>query len=624
MGSRIHLAALAAVLSLSSPARAVVDLPAPSPTEAELLGKAKALSDEGKYAEAERLLAHATSPMLRWSRAVIVSRQGRYTEAAAALRAIAAEVGGKLELRDSDGWLLLAAAWKAPPEALAAHARGFHLSTQGRCEEAKASLEEALRRAPGLVDARYHLGYCLSKLGDAEGAERQLRTAIAGYARSDRFLRASAEYTLGNLLWQRGREEAKEALTLLRSAASPEGQGRLPGVLLALAQAHAAAGDEPGSRAAFAEMIERIEAGEGREIPPETAADVRSLLSWAGCARRPARSADGVPPRCAARAAFERAALASRALGDGKAAEAEKAARDATALEPTYGMAWFLLGRSLLDQERLPDAEAAFRKAREHRGWLDARQGAGASALLAHTLVERGSASGEAVRLAVEAATAAVAPDDAAARARYETLIGRAFEASGNRACALEHLRTAAGLAGAPDELRMRAQALVTEVKATPADRPDCFEFQLYAPETLSAFWRRYRTDHPLERFEKPTVLYEYHPMERLRVRVRFTGAHRAVSEPIARLLTVDRGRTAPIGANITWSQLGAQYHGEMEVVEKGASRWIVVSDGLRESLASELPGGGEADAYLAFFGVVDDAPMLFLTEFDASARGPG
>jgi tetratricopeptide (TPR) repeat protein len=148
---------------------------------------------------------------------VSIAHQGRYAEAATIVRSVAKELGMTVELQDPDGWILLAA--------LAAHARGFQLSHQGRCEEAKVALEEALRIAPGLADARYHLGFCLMKLGDRKGAERELRSAIAGYARTERVLQASAQYSLGNLLWELGAGPAREAVALLERAMAPEGQG---------------------------------------------------------------------------------------------------------------------------------------------------------------------------------------------------------------------------------------------------------------------------------------------------------------------------------------------------------------------------------------------------------------
>jgi tetratricopeptide (TPR) repeat protein len=623
MTSRIRRAALAAVLSLSAPARAAVDLPAAPPAETELLGKAKALAAEGKYAEAEAALAAATSPAARWSRAVIVSRQGRYAEAVAALRAIAAEVGGKLELRDPDGWLLLAAAWKAPPEALAAHARGFHLSTQERCEEAKASLEEALRLAPQLADARYHLGYCLGQLGDDAGAERELRAAIKGYARSERFLQASAQYSLGNLLVRRGAEGAREATGFLRQAMASEGQGRSPAVLVALGNACAALKELPCGRASFAEAIERLERGEQREFPMEAQRQLRNVLWQEGCARRPARVAEGTPPRCAAPGAIERVSLSSRALAEGKVTEAEAAARAASALEPGFGAAWFLLGRSLIEQERFADAEAALRNARAHSGWLDATQAAGATSLLAHALVKRGSTTGEAVRLANEAATASMTPDDPTSRVWFQTLIGRAFAVAGNRPCALARLRDAVSVLGAPEELASRAQTILKEVEGSPGPNKECFEYQLYVPATLAATWRAYRSAHPLEQVSgRASDNYEIHPTERHRARIHFTGARRPISGPLARMLAEFAG--GPPGFGWTWKELGQLYKQEAEILEAGQKRWIAIPDGLADALAKELPGGGDADAYVSFFGALNDTPLFFLGEFDASACGPG
>lgn len=624
MTSRFVLATLiAAILGAPPAALAYVQLPLAPRTEAELMAKAKALVDEGRYAEAEALLAGSVSPSARWSRAVVASRQGRYSEAAVALRAIAAEVGGKLEVRDSDGWILLAAAWQAPPEALAAHARGFHLSTQERCADAKKALEEALRLAPQLADARYHLGYCLGQLGDDAGAERELRAAIRGYARSERFLQASAQYSLGSLLLRRGPDGAREATGFLRQAMAPEGQGRSPAVLAALGNACAALKDLPCGRASFAEAIERLERGEQREFPMEAQRQLRNVLWQEGCARRPARAAEGAPPRCAVSAAIEKVSLSSRALADGKVTEAVAAARAATALEPGFGTAWLLLGRSLVELERFADAETALRKAREHSDWLDPTQAAGATSLLAHALVKRGSATGEAVRLADEAAAASMKPGDPTSRVWFQTLIGRAFAVAGNRPCALERLRDAASVLGAPEELASRAQTILKEVEASPGPNKECFEYQLYLPTTLTATWRTYRSAHPLEKVSgRASDNYELHPAERHRARIRFTGARRPISGPLARMLAEFSG--GPAGFGWTWKELGQRYKQEAEVVEAGQKRWIAIPDGLADALAKELQGGGDADAYVAFFGALNDAPLFFLSEFDASAHGPG
>lgn len=619
----IRAATIAAALSLSPGLTlARVNVPQAPADELERVEKAKALAGEGKHVEAEQVLAGTSSPAARWSRAVMLAGQGRYAEAATAMRAVAGELGGKLEPRDPDGWILLAAAWKAPPAALAAHARGFHLSQHERCAEAKEALEEALRLAPQLADARYHLGYCLGELGDDAGAERELRAAIAGYARSERFLQASAQYTLGNVLGRRGPATIRESVSLFQQAMAPEGQGRNPAVLASLGSACYAMKDLACARSSLAEAVERLERGEQQGFPLEMAKQLRNGLWQEGCARRPARAADGTPPRCAGPAAAEKVSLSSRALADGKPAEAETAARAATALEPGFGAAWLLLGRSLIELERFGEAEAALRKAREHSDWLDATQAAGATSLLAHALVKRGSATGEAVRLAAEAAAASVKPGDPTSRVWFQMLIGRAFAAAGNRPCALVRLRDAVSVTGAPEELASRANTALKEVEASPGPNRECFEYQLYLPTTLAAVWRAYRAAHPFEQVSGPSDHYELHPAERYRARIRFTGARRPVSGPLARMLAEFAG--GPAGFGWTWKELGQKYRQEAEVAESGQKRWIAIPDGLAEALARELPEGGEADAYVSFFGALNDVPLFFLGEFDASAGGPG
>lgn len=79
-----------------------------------------------------------------------------------------------------------------------------------------------------------------------------------------------------------------------------------------------------------------------------------------------------------------------------------------------------------------------------------------------------------------------------------------------------------------------------------------------------------------------------------------------------------------PAGSGWTWKELGQKYTQEAEVAESGQKSWIAIPDGLAEALARELPQGGDADAYVSFFGALNDVPLFFLGEFDASAGGPG
>jgi tetratricopeptide (TPR) repeat protein len=621
MRHRAGLLVLAGLLFLSSAALAG-ELGAPGPPRSELkaVERAQTLLGEGRPREAEAALAGTTSLAAQLERGQALAWQGKPAEAAELLRKVANATGQQLDPHATIGWVFLAAGWKASPEALAHHARGLWLAQRDRCQEARTELEEALRLAPELADARSHLGYCLEKLGDQQGFERELRAAIAGYTPGDRVLRASAEYSLGNWLAHSGPLHAQEAIALLRSAVSPEGLGRLPGVLLALGQAETANGEVSASQATFAELLERLERGEGPQFP----ATISSSLAWklytSGCRRRPADAPPGQPPACASEAAQEQLRKGYEAMNSGEVAGAEAPLREATRLEPTLGAAWAGLGASYLSQKRPLEAVPAYENAVANRGYRDARGWAEDHLGLAQALIQSGGkgpeawrASGEAARI-LEAETSR-RESSVVRRADLEVAIGRAFMLAGNPRCAAQRFEWVERRADAPEQLRKFAREMLTLVRppGAPGDG-HCFEYELYRPTTLQAEAARYLKKHPRGNLGNPTAVQTSHPPERYQSRVRFTGRFRPLSPERVKQVN-DFYRGWELTHRIPDLPGGAARQ-EVEVEEAGSLRWVPIQEAMVAPLKAERGEGGLIDLFVMLLGDLDGDPIFIAGGF--------
>jgi tetratricopeptide (TPR) repeat protein len=461
------------------------------------------------------------------------------------------------------------------------------------------------------------LGYCLERLGDQAGGEREVRAALAGYVPGERILRASAEYSLGNWLAHRGPEHAQEALALVESASKPEGVGRMPGVLLALGQAQGAAGQTSTSRATFAELVERLDRGEEPRFPAGIAAELRWVLYGSGCRRRPAGAATGTPPACASAGALADLRTGAEAVQHGRSAEAVEPLRRATRAEPALGVAWTWLGRALI-QDRPTEAVAAFEKATAIQGYQDGRGRAGDLLALAMARSRVDPRPGEAHRLAGDAARLL---DDELARPGLEATaklelnfgLGQAFMVAGNGPCAARRLSWVIEDANTPGALKARAQELLTEASRAPLHPTGCFEFELYRPTTLSGVWTRYLEEHSRELKGVPADM-NFHPPERYQARVRFTGKVRALSQDQVKVVA---GFCTPWPMTRSLpSKPDSSALQEIEVQEDEKSQWLPIQEGLVKPLQAERGGGGPIDLYVIFLGDIRGAPVFLTGEF--------
>lgn len=125
---------------------------------------------------------------------------------------------------------------------------GDLLLAAGEPERALPHLEAAARLAPGAA-ARYRLGVARARVGDRDGAERELRAALEarpGFG--------PARVALGNLLRRRGK--LAEALPLLQAAARSGSNEERARALVALGAAWLAAGDRAEAGRAFDQAVE--------------------------------------------------------------------------------------------------------------------------------------------------------------------------------------------------------------------------------------------------------------------------------------------------------------------------------------------------------------------------------
>jgi tetratricopeptide (TPR) repeat protein len=135
-----------------------------------------------------------------------------------------------------------------PASAALAGEYGYWLARAHQREKALPWLEKADKLQPSAYGA-LRLGLVRSRLGDDEGAERDLRRALA-----ERPTMTMAHIALGNLLRKRG--ELKEAIEHLRAGASAGSNQEKARALVALGTAQLAAGIRPEAERSFESAIQ--------------------------------------------------------------------------------------------------------------------------------------------------------------------------------------------------------------------------------------------------------------------------------------------------------------------------------------------------------------------------------
>jgi tetratricopeptide (TPR) repeat protein len=321
------------------------------------------------------------------------------------------------------------------PEPTAALQRAAGLMNQRRFGEAQAILQPLAQSFPGSIDTHFLLGAVLRNLGDAPGAERALRAALALDGR-----RADAAGELARLLASAARfHELLEVTDSFTANAQPA-----EALLVQQANALHALGRPEDSIA----VRERIAA-----LYPHKAAHRHNLAA---------------------------------ALGDlGLAAQAEVSARAALQLRADAPETWLVLARALQSQNRFDAAEDAFRQAVRHRPdyadalrdhsqlvWMRTGNVAAARAIL-HTA---GSAAQRPIRM-IEARLLETAGDMRAAYAIVTAHPGAADIELDMMAAhmalgfdpqrALAHVQRAAAFGPAPESLQRQAIEVLMAVGRT-------------------------------------------------------------------------------------------------------------------------------------------------------------
>ncbi len=233
----------------------------------------------------------------------------------------------------------------------------FERLRAGRIQEAQAILGPLVQAQPRLGDGRYLLGLALEKLGDRIRAAEEFRAAIAADKKKPNY-----HLALGDVLIAGG--DAKGAERALRAA-------------LALDRRFAPA----------AVSLANLLCGEGRfaeaaqvTTPLAGAADAaEDLLSAHAVALKGLeRGEDALTVYQRAAASAPRSGVAEHNIaataGDlGRHPEAEAAARRAFAKGLDAPETWLTLGRALQGQDRFDEADAAFREAiRRRANYADA------------------------------------------------------------------------------------------------------------------------------------------------------------------------------------------------------------------------------------------------------------
>jgi predicted O-linked N-acetylglucosamine transferase (SPINDLY family) len=260
-------------------------------------------------------------------------------------------------------------------------AEGNRAEDAGRLDEARRLYEEALAAAPGYARAHLNLGIALEALRDADGARRCYESALAGDPGNP-----FASYNLGKLLYSRG--GAQQAEPHLRAAlerkpdftdarvvlsAVLEERGDAAGAAAELERVIAQRPDYPGALYNYALVLGKL----ARRADAEAA--LRRVLALDPAYPR-ARFELGTLLRAAGRideaeplleAAVEESpdspeahlALAEVSASRGRHDAALAQADAAIALRPHSGYAWLARGLALNALQRLPEAEAALRRA---------------------------------------------------------------------------------------------------------------------------------------------------------------------------------------------------------------------------------------------------------------------
>jgi len=260
-------------------------------------------------------------------------------------------------------------------------AEGNRAEDGGRLDEARRLYERALAAAPGYTRAHLNLGIALEALRDADGARRCYESALAGDPGNP-----FASYNLGKLLYSRG--GAQEAEPHLRAALERKPDFTDARVVLS------AMLEDRGDAAGAAAELERVIAQQPGHAGAlyNYALVLGKLARWADAesALRKVLALDPAYPRARfslgtllrvagkadeAEALLEAAveespdspeahlALAQVSASRGRHDAALAQADAAIGLGPHSGHAWLARGLALYSLQRLPEAEAALRRA---------------------------------------------------------------------------------------------------------------------------------------------------------------------------------------------------------------------------------------------------------------------
>ncbi|MEZ4225095.1 MAG: tetratricopeptide repeat protein [Polyangiaceae bacterium] len=269
---------------------------------------------------------------------------------------------------------------------------GMDAIQNGKFEDAKAALEKARAVDPKDPQAAYYLGVALENLGDAAGAEKSYRDALALDAKL-----VEASVNLSALLLDASK--AKEALEVVEAALPSAPQD--PRLLMNKALALEADGQQEPSLAAYADAVKaapdnvalgiaygQVLAAAGKK--DDAIAQLRKVLASATKAEELAGMGDafgklGAFADCVAAldkalAQAEKPPLLVRRgvcrheLKDDKGAQADY--EKAVAVDPKFAAGYFYLGQHLRALGKKKEAMTALKKAVELAG----DQGVGAAA----------------------------------------------------------------------------------------------------------------------------------------------------------------------------------------------------------------------------------------------------
>ncbi len=101
------------------------------------------------------------------------------------------------------------------------------------------------------------------------------------------------------------------------------------------------------------------------------------------------------------------------------------------------------------------------------------------------------------------------------------------------------------------------------------------------------------------------------HPIEKLRVRVVWTGR--------VRTMTGFKQDFVARWCKYNFPQVADQVRREIEVLEGGRVRWLPIQEILVPALAAEVRPGGELDVYVVWFGAANAEFAYLVNEFQAA-----